>query len=296
MVKRSTGNLGHLKSEDRGSVFDIPAVQWLTAQFVGNILWAKGYILPNSDVRHFVRVSKATKRGIATSIYGFTGDDAITVNHQSGTYKINPNGFTLESLDLAPIERAALKIQRPFKITSHMSNEDKPQMLNTELLAQMTPDQITALPVAVRDAIIAQYNEGENSKTIIAQLKQDNTELNTIVSQLRTEISKQAEKIFADGLDAVVAEMVKVEDAGLREMVRNHTLLHMTEKTIENARTVIGAYLESETYKRTAGLVVSHLSGGSAIIASRSNGTTVSLGENMEKRIEELRAQYGVVK
>ena len=71
-----TGALGHLRHEDRGFDFDIPAVKWVGAKIVGDELWGKLYVLSNrQDVREYFRVQKASGGKVGTSLYGMAYED-----------------------------------------------------------------------------------------------------------------------------------------------------------------------------------------------------------------------------
>lgn len=299
-ANRPVGNMGHIPEDMRSSMFPLPAVQWLCAQMDGEgRAWAKGLVMPNAELRQFVKVSKATKRGISTSIVGYSDYNAMQFN-ADGTYEIDPTGFDLESLDLAPIERAALQIPRPTEITAQMqkSEKEKEKMAITpELIAQLTADQANLLPAPVREAIIAQFAAQNEDKQKIEHLQKDNNELALLVSQLKSEITKRDDELFGSRLDEAIDSEVKIEDTELKGIVRNTVLLHMGgERDLEKATEFLAQYVTSDSYKRIAQAFVAQLSGGRAIVGEdvNQNKGGETLGAKMEKHIDQLLNEYGV--
>lgn len=287
IIDHISGMMGHLKTEDRSSRFDVPAVMWLgSVKDDQGQYWAKGYVLPNPEIRQFIKASKATKRGIATSIYGMVDPEALKFN-SDGTYEIDPTGFDLESLDLAPIERAALKINRPLKVTSHMKDENvkDEQMDLKETLAQMTISDIDLLPEAVRNAII----EKSSQEVQISQLKQDNVTLVQTVAQLTKQLEDQG---FETALDAEIASQVTIDDTDLRELVKTKVLGQLSDRDVKKITEVVAEYVGSDQYKKFATAIVSQLSGGKAIAGNTSNSKT--LGQQMEEQLPEIMKRYGV--
>ena len=149
--KRPGGTFGHLKDEDRSTAFPIPDGQWVGAQREGKTVWGKAYIPPGA-ARDHIRRLKAIGGSIATSIYGKGAYEKV----RDGVQRLKD--FTLESLDFAPPERAALGYAAAPFVTREFTTEEADMKSGNEMgepiVAEIADRPVTAkdVPAPVRGA------------------------------------------------------------------------------------------------------------------------------------------------
>jgi len=200
------GLMGHLAGEERDTAFPIEAADWIGVSRQGETLWGKAYI-PPGEAREYIRRLKARGGQLATSIYG---PYAQRKDQEDGSWKAE--GFQLESLDLAPADRAALKLGGEFNITAQMDSqlEEVNEMTLEEILAQLTADDV---PTAVREQIVAEYKATADIEKQIAELTAERDTEKKLVEELQDKLAAQNAAQFEDALDRQIAETVdwKVE-------------------------------------------------------------------------------------
>jgi hypothetical protein len=228
------GVMGHIKTEDRDTAFPIEAVDWIGTTRQGDTLWGKGYI-PPGDAREYVRRLKARGGQLATSIYG-PYDEKET--EPDGTYRIR--GLRLESLDLAPADRAALKLGGQFAITAQMEQqetetEDTMSLTKEQVLAELTVDDI---PEVLREQIEKELAADADLEKLVAELKQQATDKDAIIGTLQGQLETKQAAEFEAQLDAKVAELVdwqvegdeaKDKVAAFRRQIRTSILSELGE-------------------------------------------------------------------
>lgn len=200
------GIMGHLKPEDRNTSFPISAVHWVGVKRQGERLWGKGYI-PPGEVREEVRLRKARGDGIATSIYGrHKGREALGNN----TYRLR--GFRLESLDLAPPDRAALPLGGDFAITAQMKSdsEEDTTMDRDKIIAELTVNDI---PSALREKLEAGWKAGQGHQNQVTELTQQLDDGKTVIAELQQQVQVYKDAEFDGVLDGHISELMdwKVE-------------------------------------------------------------------------------------
>jgi hypothetical protein len=271
------GILGHIKDEDRDTAFPIEDADWVGAKREGSTLWGKAYIPPGA-AREFIRRLKARGGQLATSIYGPYKEKKSLDN---GRWQAI--GLKLESLDLAPADRAALKLGGGFTVTAQMTTEiDKENDV-----AEITMNDITP---SLREAIISEYKAGNEQSQQLAELQQQLTDQKTLNETLQAQVKDNQVKEFATAVDGVVTEYVKLEAKSeqgkerveaLRRMYRARLVSELgddREKLAEQAK----ALWESE-FKVIAETIRDSLAGPAAIVGQRSNGSK-SLEDTPENR------------
>jgi hypothetical protein len=232
------GIMGHIKDEERSTAFPIEDVDWVGVLRQGDTLWGKGYI-PPGKVREYVRRLKARKGRLATSLYG-PYDERETLD--DGTYRIR--GLRLESLDLAPADRAALKLGGQFAITAQMEQMEQNQETmeanemptKEEVLAELTLGDI---PAALRDEIEKEITATTDTEARLAELQQQLTDKDAIIGTLQGQLETKAAAEFETLLDEQVAELVnwqvegdeaKGKVAAFRRTVRTRILSELGEE------------------------------------------------------------------
>jgi hypothetical protein len=277
------GILGHIKDEDRDTAFPIEDADWVGAKREGSTLWGKAYIPPGA-AREFIRRLKARGGQLATSIYGPYKEKKSLDN---GRWQAI--GLKLESLDLAPADRAALKLGGGFTVTAQMTTEiDKENdMTRDEVLAELTAKDI---PASLREAIISEHTANNKQSQQLAELQQQLSDQRTLNETLQAQVKDNQVKEFATAVDGVVAEYVKLEAKSeqgkerveaLRRMYRARLVSELgddREKLAEQAK----ALWESE-FQVIAETIRDSLAGPAAIVGQRSNGSK-NLEDTAENR------------
>jgi len=199
------GIMGHIKAEERDTAFPIEAADWIGTVREGDTLWGKAYIPPGA-AREYIRRLKARGGQLATSIYGPYGEKETLPD---GTHRIR--GLRLESLDLAPADRAALKLGGQFAVTAQMEQEQNPdkendmELTKEQVIAELTVEDI---PAALRDQIAAEVAETADAEKQIAELRQQVADKDQIIGTLQDDLKARQVQEFDATLDAKVAELV----------------------------------------------------------------------------------------
>lgn len=292
-TQATTGIMGHLRDEDRGTAYPVADIHWLGAVYQDGATWAKGYIPKTKEqVREHYRILMETGGKAATSIYG-AGIKQM-VDKKRGTYRLKE--FRLEQLDLAPIERAALPLDSGFQITKQMQDQDPEEiteMDREQLIAELKASDI---PVLLREQIIQEWQSSQGDADRIKQMETEN-------ASLKAENEKYRVAEFAAALDGKIAEMVtfdaKSEEAkkklsALRANVRRVVVAELAGKTdMGNAEKAISEYVGSDEYKALAEAVVVELAGPPSRISSKNNGTD-NWRDELAKRSKDLKKEAGV--
>ena len=228
--KRPIGNQGHVANEDRATEYPTPVVYWVGTKKVGDTLFGKGYV-PISETRDMVVRTRAAKSKIATSLYGL---GSSTWNADLGAWDVNPESFSLESIDLAPPERAGVSdLAVVPEVTSEMIEADKPNSktqedaMSTEnkdkvpektkvvdratVISEMTENDFVLLPDVVRDAVIAAAPQTK----MIAEMREalsidEKADPIATVKKLVTELTEIKAKSLVSEIQAAVDEAIKV--------------------------------------------------------------------------------------
>ena len=143
--EKSIGQKGHLRDEDRPYNFDIPPLVWVGATLEADgKAYGKAYVLQSApEVREYIKVAKASKSKIGTSIYGLADidEDGKVTNLQ------------IESIDLAHPSRLGVEMAGAIpQITTETARqsdaqEDNPVPTNN----QSSPDPGQDPPASPED-------------------------------------------------------------------------------------------------------------------------------------------------
>jgi hypothetical protein len=277
---KPTGIMGHISSEDLSSAFPEPEVYWIGAALDGNTAWAKGYVPPGKARDHLHR-QKATGGRIATSIFGPPPDKRIPT--QDGkAFRIE--GWKLQQLDLAPYERAALKLGGQFAVTREMNEEDAP-VDKAQVIAELKAEEI---PASIREQIVKDYEAQQQSAKRIAEIEGERDVAKKRIAELETQVTKLSGDNFVSALNTKIAELVKVETlrtsaykAVIAEIGKGNSDLAAAEKALSE-------YLESDEYKELAEMAVGRLAGPAAFVAGRSD-KAAQVKDTPENRAEARR-------
>lgn len=226
-AKRPGGIFGHLKEEDRGTSFPLPAGLWVGAARHEQTLWAKAYI-PPSAARDYVQNLKAVGGQIATSIYGKGKFEKVS----DGVRRLA--NFKLESLDFAPPSRAALGMAAVPHVTAEMETEQEPIMADkAQVIAELT---VADIPANLRDAIVAEASKQDETQATIAELTNTVTAKDEVISELNKQVESYRLERLTAAIEARVAELTDwpVADEGgkdklkkMRELLKGQILTRL---------------------------------------------------------------------
>lgn len=175
--KRPIGNQGHVAKEDRETEYPTPVLYWVGTKKVGKGLFGKAYV-PIGETRDMSRRTRAAKGTMTTSLYGL---GTQTWNAEIEAWDVDADSFSLESIDLAPPDRAGVSdLAGVPHLTSEMNdadgkhtvptndnktqegtvpeNKDKTEVTPVDratVISAMTENDFVLLPDVVRDAVIA---------------------------------------------------------------------------------------------------------------------------------------------
>ena len=267
------GSMGHIKDEERATAFPIEDADWVGVQRQGDTLWGKAYI-PPGEAREYIRRLKARGGQLATSIYGpYQKREPL----KDGTYRIR--GLRLESLDLAPADRAALKLGGAFAITAQMESAEQPTMEANDMDREQVIAELTVndIPAALREQIVNEAQAGKDADSRIAELEGQLSDKDTLLGTLQGQLEAKLVAEFDATLDAKVAELVnwdvKGEDAqgkvdAFRRTVRTSILSELgEERTAEKLAEVAGGVWEK--MKPFAEMIRDALAGPPARVAGK---------------------------
>jgi hypothetical protein len=230
-AKRPGGIFGHLRDDQRDTAFPLPAGLWVGAKRTGQTLWAKAYIPPGA-ARDHLRTLKAIGGQIATSIYGKGSYETV----KDGVKRLK--NFTLESLDFAPPERAALAYAAIPVITAEMQNQEHKTM--------NTFTSVKDVPQNLRDQIIQEFQQSNGKRDDVAELSQQVSDRDTLIATQQAQIAEFQRAQFDATLDAKIAELVnwnvKGESAqskvdAFKRTVRSRILSEMGEQKADRIAT-----------------------------------------------------------
>lgn len=296
-AERPTGIMGHIPVEELDSAYPPPDVFWVGAVLEGTTAWAKGYV-PPGEARETLRRLKAVGGKAATSIFGPPPARRV----QLGDGRWRAEGFKLQSLDLAPYDRAALKLGGQFAVTSEMdrhneSDESEDTMRTREqIIAELTAADI---PQALREQIINEWQAAGAHECQVAELQGQLQQRDARIQELEGVVERYQVAEFNAGLDALVAEFVKVEakdDTGrarveaLRKNFRARIVAEIGEERDPAKVKACAQTLWDEEFKPLAEMLVSSLAGPAAVTGGMGNNWRDELAEQAPK----LRKQYGV--
>lgn len=274
-TKRPGGRFGHLKEDERDTAYPIPEGMWLGAKREGDTLWAKAYV--HGAAREHVKRLKAVGGSIATSIYG---KGQYEQTEKKGVRRLV--NFSLESLDFAPPERAALGYAAAPIVTSEMEQEN-PDMDRNQIIAELTVGDI---PAAIREQIVAEFRtQVQDRDTVIATLKEQVVEFQR--QKFETAVDAKVAELTAWN---VTDEAAKVKLEALRRTLRSRIVMELAgdaDKLSTVAETVWA------DLKPLAETVRDALAGPPAIVGVKAPRSR-QWRDELAKKAPELRAQYGI--
>jgi hypothetical protein len=284
-TKRPGGIFGHLKDEERDTSFPIPPAMWVGAKRVGQSLWAKAYVAPGA-ARDHIRQLKAMGGSIATSIYGKGAFEAV----EKGVRRLKD--FDLESLDFAPPSRAALGYASAPNVTAELTQDDP---VEEQEVMELTIKDVSQ---ALREQIIQEFQAANNQQAQVAELTQQVTDRDTIITELRASVQQSQVREFDNALDAKIAELVNWQVKGeaaqakvdaFKRTLKSRILAEMgTDRKAERIAEVTATVWAD--LKEIAETVRDALAGPAAIVGNRQRSTPKleDTPENRQRAISEF--------
>ena len=223
---------------------------------------------------------KAKRGPIATSIYVLPPYRRVPVG-DDGAWVLRE--FTLASLDLAPYERAALKMGdgKRWAVTAELEGATDNTNLEVEdmddrnaIIAGLTVTDIPLIPETVREMIVSETGVSERLVEMEAQVEEAQTALAEM-----TERAEKAETALSEMAARVDELEAKAFGYALRELVddirvpqlREYVMLKIEAslagaRDLEKATEIRDAVLDSDSYKEMAQALMTQL-GGPALAA-----------------------------
>lgn len=260
--KRPGGNFGHLGENERDTAFPHPKAFWVAALRVGQTLWAKCYV-PAGEAREHLRNLKAVGGRIATSIFGRGDFEKVSKGVQRLT------NFTLESVDFAPPERAALGYAASVGVTEleheeeiNMPNEvtemaQVSETLRAQIIAEHEKQAGTARQVAeltqARDAAVAELDamREQNRQRAVVEVRRSIKDRVAELSNWQT-----TDRNAANDLEALRRTVVEFAESKLGE----------STDLVEAQRVVDGMWVQ---FKPLAETLRDKLAGPAAVVSGR---------------------------
>lgn len=278
--QRPEGMWGHLKEEDRGSVYAPPAIRWLAAVIdEQGVAWGKG-IPVTADAREHLRTAKITNSAVGTSIYGLGSVEKGVVTE-----------IALESIDLAPASRVGVPITAKVpEITSEMENTKDTKM------AEITEQLVTELNGKVNDLTTKLAEQSNLVAAIVAITSDDPVKT---IGEMRTELITLRQAGFKAEVDAAIAEFVKIPVStqggkALTDYVVNTVGELAKYKDVDAVKAVLTTLAENATYKIVAKALVSESQGGSVITENKSEENKDKNADITTESAREIAKKYGV--
>lgn len=218
---RPTGIQGHPDPAKLDTEFQTPSLFWVGTARVGEMLWGKAYV-PPGETRETIRRTRATKGRLATSIYGYPGENGVTWDAQRGVYHIDPAGFKLLEIDLAPAGRAGVpdlevvpQLTSEMTLTRRQENTERDDMggqndnptNRLQVISELTDDDVRLLPENVRQAIIANSEPVKIIGEMASALGVEGTDTHAVLTAVK-ELVKEQEAVRRERLGAAIDKAV----------------------------------------------------------------------------------------
>lgn len=246
-TKRPEGRWGHLRDDERATRYDPPAIWWLAAQMVNDVVWVKGVPMTPETKEHF-RVAKIINAKTALSLYGWVGE-------QNGELA----DIELETLDIAHPPRAGLEDAVAVPHLTREQTEEQPSPPTPLPQGEGSKEGETGQgegETAARQPVSEQTREGarmENLDELIAEMR---TERDKAVKELETHRKLAAELgAIIPGSDLVAgAQKLAAENADLKKKVLASEIQSVIETEVKLAalRPIIAEMLGPVASKEAA--------------------------------------------
>lgn len=219
---RPEGRWGHLKEEDRATVYDPPAVRWLAAMIdEDGTVWAKCYPM-TAEAKEHLRIAAATNAKVGTSIYGKASMEGSNVI-----------GLNVETIDLAGAPRVGVpETAAHVQITSEQSDKES-GMADTDLkdliaerdslkarIAELENELKTLKPA---EAALASAGEMVGNKDIAVGIKTLQTEKEGLIAEnkelLKEAIANKVSSVKLESARPIIAELISAANPTSRKQL-----------------------------------------------------------------------------
>lgn len=254
LTNKPIGLMGHMSEGERATAFKPEAIHWVGAIRDGDLLWGKGYVV--GEARDRIRRYKAQGKAIATSIDAFAKgiyDEGLKA------YRMLADSMRLNQIDIAPADRAGIPDLAAVPIlTTEMAeqdetNEEQTPMDKLQIIRELTSEDATLLPPAVRDAVLSAVQPAPEIK-LVTELREalgvdDKADLMKRITELKQEQETQR-KATVTGR---IKELVEHEETGIKVKEMRGLVTELVTarnpQTVQEADAAYAAVVESEHVK-----------------------------------------------
>lgn len=298
---RPGGQWGHLKTEERSSRYDPPAVRWLAAAVDNEgVVWGKCVPVTQEAINH-LRIAKAAKAKVGTSIYGtavMEGKRVVSLN--------------IETIDLVDptrvgVELAAALPEITQESVTETTTEKEPEVTvnvaEIEQKLQTAESRVVELTQQLQTAQEAKA-ELEGARRVLSEgaesfinmgvhVMADGNNLEQVLRQLIEKLQAMSADKLRNAIDGAVTEMVTIPSEPLRLFVRT---LVGEAKTEEAAREKITQVLETEQYQNLAKLAAIQESGPKVVTGAPppQKSDTDAIKDKAVQDSKQIAAEMGV--
>lgn len=225
MEKTPDGYLGHLSDDERATKFPDPQTLWIGARVesdpsTGKLsLVAKGYVLPDSKIRTYLKKAVAANKEVSVSVYGRANR---VFNKFKKYYDIQ--AFDLESIDWARPGSQGVANANLLAITQEtMKREEIIASATLDEIKENNPDLVQEIQESVKGEIVSEMkNEAKEAKNA---LKEITDELGEKPLERVAEMRNDFEAVSGRLADTVI-------DTQLSQRVSNETARKLIRKTV----------------------------------------------------------------
>jgi len=227
------GYMGHIPEEKRSSSFPDPQTIWIGAKLITDpetgklALLAKGYVLPGSQLRTYLKKARAANKKVSVSVYG---QASRQFNKSRKHYDIK--SFSLESIDWARPGAQGVKNANLLAITQEtMKREEIIASATLDELKEFNADVVQEMTESIKAEVVQEMTdvnaEGlEAKKSLGAITKELGENPLATVAEMRNDFEAVSSRLAETAIDSQLAERVGSESA--RKLIKKMTLQEMT--------------------------------------------------------------------
>lgn len=226
------GFMGHIEEAKRSSIFPDPQTLWIGAKLVtdpvtGRLsLLAKGYVLPGSRLRTYLKKARAANKKVSVSVYG---QASRQFNKNKRHYDIK--SFSLESIDWARSGAQGVRNANLLAITQEtMKREEIIASATIDELKEFNADVVQEITDSVKAEVVQEMksvnDEGAEAKKELGKITKELGEnpLAT-VAEMRSDFDAVSGRLAENVVDSELSNRVGSESA--RKLIKKMTLQEM---------------------------------------------------------------------
>jgi hypothetical protein len=256
MDKTPDGYLGHLSDEDRATVFPDPQTLWVGAKIETDpssgklTLIAKGYVLPDSKIRTYLKKATAANKQVSVSVYGRANR---VFNKYKKCYDIK--AFDLESIDWARPGSQGVANANLLSITQET-------MKRQEVIATATLDELQEFNPDIVQEIREEAKEEAKSE-VVSEMKGEAKATQKALKEITDELGDKPLEAVAEmrnEFEAVSGRLAnKAIDAELDKRVSNDTARRLIQKMVVSEMANVNLTEDETSEAENKGVTVSEM-------------------------------------